>query len=387
VNHETKYNQRLDFLNKVEEFVEKYSRKRKSVVPNLSGWSNDECFREAMSQAIFVPKSTTKTDILSYIYTYGIDEGIRNEIKYRLGCMDHNEIIIFPNNTISIVNTINYMAKIGLKNVIILSPYYFTIPELMENRNIKFDIIPLIHTDNGFRVPHEEITRKNYDSMIITSPIFTTGIYYSEEDIWFFEKYLKTGNYLIADESLAAPQHELVRRLGRYENFISIYSPHKFIHCNAMKFSVLVHSKSNHDFFERWNDYYSGSLGLSSLTAINHFLSENYAYATKTFFEIINKRKEMLKQLLTLYPSFYMDEKSTGGYCHIFNNTIKYKFLNSLPSIKTLVANTNTLVLPNILHGFLPAQGFGFRLNLSAFNTHAQTSLAMVLAYLNSIPT
>ena len=182
--NESVYNERLVFLNKIELFAEQYSQKHNIIIPNLSGWITDSQFHDAMVPSLIVPWENNN-NLIDYIYTYNIDTSVLMKIKNKLGCKDNNNLLIVPNNTIALVNIVNYIAKKNIKKIAILSPCYFTIPELLSNRNVDFKLLPLTRDNNFFHIPYESILAEEFDAILITNPIFTTGVCYLQEDLNF----------------------------------------------------------------------------------------------------------------------------------------------------------------------------------------------------------
>lgn len=375
---------RLSYLEKIDIATKRYEKIFNCRVPNVSGWEIGDDYKNLIL-SYFDYRKYGDYNPIEYVYSYDLTNEITTKLINKFGGKNTNRLLITPNNTISLVNVTNFIAKICKNKVGLLLPCYFSIPNLFINRNILFDEVPMLRIDTQYNLPITQIERQNIKTLILTNPIFSTGTYFSNEDKNYLKEYLAKGNYIIADESLAAPGKELIRILGQYENFISIYSPHKFIHLNAFKFSCVVYNKIFEDFFDQWNDVYSGSLNVTNLQAINHYISSNYEQTLKIFYEYTENKRKKLLDLLYQYPQFSTDINALGDYQTIYNYKIPYEIGNDILFIKNLIKNTQSVFYPGCLHGFQKEHGFVFRVNLLSYSKEVQVALLKILDYLSKL--
>ena len=369
---------RLCYLEQINEMTDKYRQKTGFVVPNISGWEISEDYKTSMLKN-FSADSYLNYDPIDYVYSYNITCSRRQEIVTRLGGHADTMPLIVPNNTIALTNTINFLSHLNISNVGLLLPCYFTVPNLLNNRKISFKSLPLLHLDTDYTLPREQIRKSNCQALILTSPVFSTGLYLNDNDIDFLSEYLKSGKYIISDESIAAPGKELIRKLGDSHRFVSIYSPHKFIHFNSFKFSCILYDERYEDFFDQWNDVYSGSLNITNMQAVHHYLSDNYMEMLENFYKFTDKNRQKLNELISVFPKFHTDSNTIGDYICLYNNEIPYKLGNRLNFIRNVLCNTNSIFYPGCLHGFQKEHGFVFRINLVSYSPIVGTALLKIL--------
>lgn len=372
---------RLGYLEKIDLLVEKYERKLNREIPNVSGWQISETYKEKMLTT-FNYELYGDFNPIDYVYSYNLVEKYRQKILSKLGACDDNCLLLVSNNTIALVNAVNFIANIRPNKVGLLLPCYFTIPNLLRDRNLPYFLLPMKRENGEYHLPQKGIIKNNCNVLILTNPVFSTGKYLGDADINFLRQYLSGGNYVVADESLAVPGFELIRSLGHYKNFISIYSPHKFIHFNAFKFSCMVYNKIYEDFFDQWNDVYSGGLNITNLRAINHFLSPDYDNILNLFLNYTAERSKEVSQLASAFPQFEIDSGTIGDYMCLYNNTLPYKLGNQISFVKDVITQTQSVFYPGCLHGFQQNHGFVFRINLVSYNHTSSNALVKILDFL-----
>lgn len=374
---------RLNYLEKIDALGESYSNKLKIPIPNVSGWHIEEKYQEYML-ASFNYDDYGVFDPLEYVYSYDLANSIRNNVVAKLGGNPeiHRPLIV-ANNTIALVNVVNFIRRYGYKYIGVLLPCYFSVPNLLYDTRFEVTYFSLLRKDGQYLLPTSELGKKKCDVLIVTNPIFSTGTYLSDNDIDYLASYLKEGKCIIADESLAAPGRELARKLGQYSNFISIYSPHKFLHFNSFKFSCIMLHSDFEDFFDQWNDVFSGSLNITNLRAINHFLSENYDQLVTKFLDYTSKIRNKVSDLVSTFDGFDLDKDSIGDYLCIYNSHLPYQWGKQLSFIRRLIEETHSLIYPGCLHGFQKIHGFTFRVNLVSYNERIGCSLVKILSFLS----
>ena len=376
---------RLSYLEQIDEIREKYSKKIKQSIPNVSGWDISKEYKELFLENFEYSKYFKNYDLLDYVYTYDINTHKRQTLIQKFGGNESNSILLVQNNTIALVNAINFIAHFCNEKIALLSPCYFSLPNLLNNRKLKYTTLPIIRSELGYKLPKDAISSSGYKVIILTNPVFSTGMYLDETEITFLANFLKNGNYIISDESLAAPKHELLRYLGSYPGFISVYSPHKFVHCNSFKFSCIVYNNAFEDFFDQWNDIYAGSLNITNLQAINHFLSDNYMHVQQKFLDFTNINRLKIIDMLNHFDNFETDMTGTGDFMCIYNKKLSYEIGNDIKFMKKVLNKTNSIFYPGCLHGFQKEHGFVFRVNLVSFNQIICASLLKILNFLSSI--
>lgn len=375
---------RLSYLEKIDSITETLRKKTGCPIPNVSGWEIGDDYRDIMLQHFDYPKYANFNPI-DYFYSYNLIEKEQKKLIDRFGGNLNSSLLLTNNNTISLINAVNFIAKFCPSQIGLLLPCYFTIPNLLKNRKLTFKNFTAIRNEAGYSLPKDEIIHNECKVLILTNPVFSTGKYLSEDDLDFIYDFLSRGNYVVSDESLAAPGRELIRIFGTSKNFVGIYSPHKFIHFNSFKFSCMLFNERFEDFFDQWNDVYSGSLNVTNLQALSHFLSDNYDIVLNQFFMFTEKKRIKLINLLSNFPSFNTDIGCVGDFQCIYSKNIPFEAGNNLSFIKNIIKNTNAIFYPGTLHGFQKKHGFVFRVNLVSYTEIVENALLKILFYLTNM--
>lgn len=374
-------------LNNIEEIIslqEEYFNQYKIYPLNVSNWTVSEFFRKEMEQVFQYSATYSPID---YLYSYSITTEMKESVMQKIGVNEKNVFnktcILFPNNSLAIVNVCNLLQKLKLEKVGILNPAYFSIAACLSTYGI--DSIPFYtaRKNQAYIIPIEEILIENLDALWITSPIYSTGTPYSKENLEKIEELLNAGIIIIADESLCVKNHELIRILGQYENFIGIYSPHKAISFNSYKFSAIICDGSYEDFFDQWLDVLCGNLPQTTIAAINHYLSDNYAICYNAFESFIKHAHHEVLFVLERFPNVETDHFIYGNLMTLYIKNLSHYQSRDLKFISDVIENTHTLFYPGFLNGFSEDMGFCFRINLALYNPDFITSLERLLLYLS----
>lgn len=373
---------RLSYLEKIDIETEKFRKKTRLAIPNVSGWEISKEYKDIILESFDYPLYADYNPI-DYVYSYNLKPEQRHGLIHNFGGNEKNALLLTPNNTISLTNVVNFISHFCNKNIGLLLPCYFTLPNLLNVWGLPYVNLSILRTETGYHLPKEEIKRNKCQVLILTSPVFSTGKYLEQNDIDFLDSFLREGNYIISDESLAAPNKELIRDLGKSPNFIGIYSPHKFIHFNSFKFSCIIYNEQFEDFFDQWNDVYSGSLNITNLKAIEHYLSANYQETLKKFYAFTNSKRLELLDMIRFFSQFETDENSLGDFQCIYNKRLPYEVGNDLSFIKNIIKDTKSVFYPGSLHGFQEKHGFAFRVNLCSYTTEVSNSLLKIFDYLS----
>ncbi len=374
---------RLSYLEKIDIETEKFRKKSSLIITNVSGWEISEEYKNLMLECFDYPHYANYNPI-DYVYSYNLEQNQRLKIIKSFGGNETNALLLTPNNTISLTNVVNFLSCFCNKNAGLLLPCYFTLPNLLNNWVIPYTNLPVKRTQDGYCLPIDDIKQNRCQVLILTSPVFSTGQYFKQKDIDFLEEFLNDGNYVISDESLAAPGKELVRKLGKYECFIGIYSPHKFIHFNSFKFSCIIYNAQYEDFFDQWNDVYTGGLNITNLQAIEHYLSVNYQETLEKFYSFTEAKRAQLIDMLCHFNQFETDENAVGDFQCIYNKRLPYELGNNISFVKNVIKETYSLFYPGCLHGFQKTHGFVFRVNLVSYTNEVSNSLLKILDYLTN---
>lgn len=349
---------------------------------NISGWGVSKEFEAKMLGVLDIPDVE---DWIGYQYTYCISDTVNSVVKYKLGLEVFSEDICpvyFMNNTIAIMNVANFLQKKGIKKQGIVNPAYFSVKQSASICRIESIDFSLFRAGGLWHIPVQEILSQGVQAIWITSPIFSTGEYYSDQNIHEIEYLLANNVMVIIDESFCLLGNELFPKLHPNANIVSIYSPHKAICINGLKFSVVLCSSVYRDFFEQWSDVLSGNLPPSSICAISHFLTENFDYCKASFLEFINPAKEYAIAHIHEYDNLQFSEISIGNLATLFITNIKASEISSANFTALLMRRTFAYFLPGFLHGFYGPLESCFRINFALDSKDFRAALIRILDFI-----
>lgn len=371
---------RLDFIEELEEIVEDFKNRNHRLPDNISGWNISKKYNDEILKIFAMP--SIKESYLEYYYTYDISSFEKNQMKKKLKISQSKEILITPNNTISIVNICNFIQKNNFKKIGIFEPSYFSFQNSLSAFGIKYDLIYLKREDGKYKI-HDSINHYTYDLLIITNPIYSTSVYFDEQSLKIIDNFIRKGTFIISDESLCLPEKSFDYKWPNIKNLICIKSPHKLIGMNSIKFSCISFDVSHITFFDQWNDVFTGSLDYSCKQAISHFLSENYDKVLNYYTIYIQARIKEIQEILKQYKCFSFDKDTIGGYLTVYCLSIPNNYNFNISWLKELLYKYNIFILPGFLHGFQKNDNFCFRINLLAFDTACKNALVRFLNYIN----
>lgn len=371
----------LEDIEKIREF-EKNIEKKGGKAIDLSHWDPGSNYNKLLMSKLEMP---VLFEPLNYLYSYEFEKESHKKVEEKLIGETHNECsVFFANSTIAIVNICNFLQKNRLKNVCVLQPSYFTVGPCMESFGLNVNYISLINQNGKFIIPIKQVLSYEFDVVWITSPVFCASTYFDEEEIKKIQYLLNQNIFIVCDESLSIPKYNLRQKLVNTDKLFNIYSPHKVISTNTIKFSCLICCKKYEDFFDQWTDLFSGGLSNSTKIAIEHFLSSNYVDCLNLHVDYTNEIKNVIAELLRTNVN-YRDifySHSVGQYMTVFCPFVPYIESTKQDFIKELIYKTEVSILPGYLEGFLEEFGFCFRINLTLNKSTIIPSLNKVLLYL-----
>lgn len=369
----------IERINELENKIQKIT----GIEPfNVSSWAVSESFKKQFLQCFRPPAVGNAVD---YVYTYSFTKELRNRALTKFGVrpqdVDHAMFLVLPNNTIAIVNAANLLKLCGYRKVCIVNPAYFSISQTLRSMEIPFSTINMERHGGKYSLPLEQILSGDYDVIWITLPVFSTGVYLEAAEIEKVKTLLKQGYFVVADESFALRGRELVREIGIHRNFLSIYSPHKSISCNGIKFSGIITSEEYEGVLEQWVDVLCGNLPLSSHIALRHFLSDNYDECCEVFQAEMETARQALKPLLE-GMHYTTDWTSAGSLLTLYFDNVPFAYTKKNEFFLDLMKNTYSSILPGWLNGFGPDTNLCFRVNLALDGTSLRQALARIVRYL-----
>ncbi|SFE65407.1 hypothetical protein SAMN02910327_01735 [Peptostreptococcaceae bacterium pGA-8] len=374
--------ERINQILQIKDIQLEYKKKFGKEPYNLSSWLTSEKFKKEMIEAIKLP---TDNSIIEYSYTYSFNKNLLENLinklipekKYSGG------ISLAANTTQAIVTVTNMLRMLDYKNICILNPAYFSVSKAHDAFSLPCDILTVERVNGEYVIPYEEILKNDYDVIWITSPIFSTSMYFSNQDIDFFEKLMEDGKLIVSDESFCTAGNEIINRINNTDNFIGMYSPHKAIGVNGYKFSAILFPKRFDEIIEHWVDILTGNLPASTEIAINHYLSDNYDYCLEIYRNYMHDSYGKIKKLLESYNNISIDQVDDGSLFTLYFKNLTYEQIKSIDFIRKMIFSTGSSVYPSYLNGFDEKFGFAFRINMALYDNEFEIALKRLLDYLS----
>lgn len=356
-------------------------------IPNVSYWDSSKAFQKQMAKVLVLPEPSLPWN---YYYTYSVSAENRQQVLRNLGVPEAQLRttmgLLLQSSTIAIVNMINFLVHHNRKRLCILQPAYFSVALCCSMFSLDYGIEQISFSEGRPQIPLDKILAGGYDCVWITSPIFCTGFYFDEEQKRSIAQMKSIGMTIIFDESLALPGKELVRSFPVDSEVFAIYSPHKAISINGLKFAVIACEKCHEDFLEQWIDVFSGALGGSNRDAVFHYLSQNYLNCCyPTYESYVKAAKAEVKCVVDQFSFATMLPHTEGHYINIFtdlNVQGRSSILNLLD--RTIQASLASFI-PSELNGFSPEQGFSFRVNLTGDTAELKGAVGRILQYFSTL--
>lgn len=371
--------ERLNNLDELLDLQHEFEIKNKIQILNVSDWSCSKDFRSALLSSFHIQTNINKVD---YKYSYSLSSDTISKIKSNYTfCNEKNDIMITPNNTVSIVYIANLLKQLNTRKICILAPAYFSVYSIFDLLEIPYERISLSRKNGSFTI-NQEIDFREFDAMWVTSPIFCSGCSYDKDTLKILSAFSQY-KIIVTDESFCMLGDELPSKI-HLQNHIGIYSPHKAIGFNSFKYSMIVYNIKYCSTLEQWSDVLCGSLNATNVDAINHFLSENYFECQKIYTEYINNAREFVQNELEKYPFLSYDHNSKGNMIMIYLQSQKDYECFDINNLNSLMENTMTTLLPGYLHDYDNKTDCCFRINLSRFDNRFRVLFPNMCLYLKS---
>jgi aspartate/methionine/tyrosine aminotransferase len=284
----------------------------------------------------------------------------------KLGANPENNSGVFtPSTTTSILCVLNWLKSQARHRIVVACPAYFSLFHAARRFGIATRPVYLRRSATGFQLgPAVGRLGKTPGVLWLTNPVYGAGVYLENDDIALVNQLLTKGWTVIADECLALSGRELVRQLGHHPNFVGIYSPHKGVCMNGVKFSAVVFHTQHQAFMERWADVWYGGLGASNSLALAHFLSANFdGYATAF--------TTMIGRLRTLFDTtcrqelVEVDPRAAGHFVSCYFPNVPARLGSSASFLRRVVYETGGSLITGNRSRFHPTCGLSFRVNLA----------------------
>ena len=345
---------------------------------NLSTWNSGSEYKEQLKNIL---KLDNGFDIFDYQYYF--QEDARKKLAYKLGFSAEDCKKEFfhalTQSTLSIATIAVLLSRMETK-LGIISPYYFSVPDCCDDLKLPYTIFADFMEDINESFDVDLLLKSDCTAFWFTSPLNSCSIYFGQRVTDGIQKLLDAGKLVILDESLCINGRELSRTFGIQENLIYIYSPHKALGIQGIKFSVLVAHKKFYDDIDSLGDSYGGSLNYSCQQGYFHFISPNFDECMTVYNKFWQKNLSAARQVLASYSFASLSAETYGHYAMIFiDSTLDDRCF--VDAMKQLMREKGYFVYPGVMQCFDPKHHFCFRINLLLNRTDLEHGLKAVLDF------
>jgi aspartate/methionine/tyrosine aminotransferase len=352
----------------LERVSQKYCSRHGADPFNISHWDPSAATIDLLASCLRIPKAPS---LFQYLYSY--DLMVHRQLLERLGSVDPDRrCVVVPSGTNAIMFAAWWLKCLGVDRLAVLCPAYFSIFHASEIVNLAFTKIYMHRNQISglWELPTDAIRSFIGQSPLrtaiwITNPIYSAGVYLSIEGLQCIKEALAAGVSLVADECLCINGYELGRALSG-SRFVGLYSPHKAICMNALKFAAITFDHQFEDFFESCIDVISGPLSAAAFCAIHHFCDDNFLEMQEVFLHHTVKAKEIVATAVRRYPdSIEFDARTAGHFITCYLRDLPGALAHNISFLENLAENTAALVIPGPRNHFSEDLGFTFRINLA----------------------
>jgi len=373
----------IECIELLENIEEAYGREFGVAPFNVSHWDPTDEFQTEMLRHLELPPLPST---VPYRFSYEVEE--TRPVIEKLGAnADAHFGVLTPSTTTSILCVLNWLKcrRGKTKTIIAACPAYFSLFQACRRFGLPIRATYLRRVNGKFMLPppNNPIWRDR-GVLWLTSPVYGAGVYLNREDIAFVDQLLAAGWTVIADECLALPGRELIRTLGHHTNFLSIYSPHKSICVNGVKFSAVVFSVEHQAFMERWVDVWYGGLDCANSLALTHYLSPNYAQFAARFFEAVKPQRAIFDHFCR-EGGIESDPGAEGHFVSCYLPRVSARLGTSAKFLERLVYDTGGSLITGNRSRFHGSFGLSFRVNLARSGPRFEPTLARLMAHFRAL--
>jgi hypothetical protein len=352
---------------------------------DISHWDPSEATTKLLLKHLSLPVAAPW---IPYIYTYNFNK--HSEVIRRLVIgTERQSCLLVPGGTNAILSAIWWLKSLDIDSLAIVCPSYFSVFHACDIVGLPYRHIYMSRIGGEWLFPTDQIdlfmnNMPSAKAIWLTNPIYCTGVKQSDSLRPFINSLLDRGAAVVVDECLCAPSQSFARHLSG-NKLVSIFSPHKTISMNALKFSALVFNERHEDFFESWSDVLVGGVAASTFTAIQHFCSDNFVDLQSVFFSHIDSARKDVIRVANRYSQFIEFDKETAGhYMTFYIPRIKGARGMEMSFVERMIHETGTLIIPGVMNHFDPEIAFSFRVNLARSSVQLFGALSRVMEYLTS---
>ena len=352
---------------------------------NLSHWDPGHHAIRSLESCLTIPEIR---DIMPYVYSDELD--LRDSIRQRLGLFGRDrDCQIVPTGTSAMLAAILWLKAAGVNRLAILCPSYFPVFYVCQLLGLPFTSVYMNRDRDGWKLPCEELQggllTGERVAVWITNPVYCTGVHLSSSGTDFIQRLLNRGVYVVLDECLCLSGREIGPRVESTDRFVGLYSPHKSVAVNAIKFAAVVHASVHTRLFRHWSDVVIGGLSASTKAAVLHYLSDNFEVYERAFLEYIAEAKTRIQSVQgATASSIELDSDAEGYFISCYAKNIAAE--DATPTfLRDLVFGTGGSVIPGLRNHFGSSIPFNFRLNLARACPQFFGTFGRVSSYLSRI--
>ena len=354
---------------------------RKKEPVNLSYWNSGSEYK-ALIKKIFKTKS--EHDIFDYHYYFPSDS--LEKVAHKLGFSDEDckksDLHPFTQSTLSISILLALFSKMSVK-LGIIEPVYFSVTECCDVFKLPYILFGGFIQDINTTFDVDLLLNSDCTAFWFTSPVNSCSIYFNQNVKDGIQKLLDAGKLVVFDESLCINGMELCRTFGVQENLIYIYSPHKTIGLQGIKFSVIAAHKKYYDELDSMADVYGGSLDCSCREGFRHFASDNFDACNSAYNRFWLENFSLVKNMVESCDFASVSPETYGHYAMIF---IDYHLddRSVVNAMKKMIKEQGYFIYPGIMQGFEIKDRLCFRVNMLLNRSDLEKGLESILDWLKN---
>lgn len=341
--------------------------------------------------------SDENPNLNNYTYLYSIDDvGYKN--KFYDFCKRNNQDLckisfsLFSNATIALYVTFKYLTIRNIKNILVLTPCYFTSESALRSLGYHIAYYPVITNQHfDFEKITYEFTHKKIQAILITDPIFGTGVSF---DLNFYQTLIQIckqfditiiidyayGN-MLWKESTHIVNWSLLSMLNTCDSFL-IDSLPKRLFLNGTKFSLLFANSKDIPIMEKIALFIEGTFSAEQFKCYYNF----YDFSNIELIDkIINKYIIRAQNTFKLLKTFLInreDCKITATDSSIFSLIgipRNHKIEQDIEYAKKLIRDHGIFLTPHSRYHFRDEKFFFFRVNILKSSAELLESLSILL--------
>lgn len=366
----------IAWLDALHRLAEQYETTFGTRPLDLSHWDPSEEWKARMASV-----QIDTTDVIEYIFSELLD--VHSLLRRKLGVDAGGKSSFLCNNgTTGIACVLNYLRRTGHEKLHVISPSYFALDHQAAVLGIGLERSFLHRQEGRYSLSAKMPQLKPGSVLWITNPVFCTSGYYGNDDLQALDDLLEAGVWVVADECLAMHGREVGRVLGHHERFLGIYTPHKSICINGMKFALVVGPAAAHAAFQEWADVFAGGLAISTILAVKHYLSAPYDRYQQQVRQALGLSLTCIHDIIHRFPGVEFDAAVDGHLIMCFLPWIDAAMGQRPEFLWEAISGSGSIFYPGIRNHFDPRWGLCFRLNLARHSRRFETALYRLLSVL-----